>query len=323
MLLSLSVLYSVFANQSAAWYLQVHNQIGYVADRLVRPETQYMLSQILEPEYGGSIGRAAAWADGVARGDHATAPYSYTWHWISARDDPPNDCGLFYHRDCQAGGCVVQQIHNQTEILRPCVAALAAGDYKPDVDCKNALKWIIHFIMDVAEPMHTSLRAFGGNGVSVIFNGTETNLHQVWDRWILYAGTDHPNGFSGDTIDPYFLELFTRIEAEQAGKALFREPIDEWAGCQWDIDRGTYCAEKWAQDSNAIVCDYAYGRLVNGSDVYKDGYAAGAFHIVELQLAKAAWRTAGWLDAIAEKYLAAPSRLQIQQGAGTRVKFDL
>ena len=62
----------------------------------------------------------------------------------------------------------------------------------------------------------------------------------------------------------------------------------------------------WAKDSNAIVCDYAYGRYTNGSDLYKDGYAAGAFHIVELQLAKAAWRTAGWLNTLANAYLRVP-----------------
>ncbi|KXT09311.1 hypothetical protein AC579_261 [Pseudocercospora musae] len=128
--------------------------------------------------------------------------------------------------------------------------------------------------MDVCEPMHTSIRALGGNRFLVTFNGTETNMHQTW-----------------------------RIRGEQNGKVGFREPIDDWAICNWDIERGTYCPEKWAQSSNAIVCDYACGRYVNGSDVYKDGYARGAYHIVDLQLAKAAWRLAGWLNSLAGMYL--------------------
>ena len=87
----------------------------------------------------------------------------------------------------------------------------------------------------------------------------------------------------------------------------FREPLFEWtAGCEFEINRGTLCPERWARDSNALVCDYAYGRYANGSDLYKDGYAAGAFHIVELQLAKAAWRTAGWLNTLANAYLRPP-----------------
>lgn len=291
--------------QSSAWYQQVHNQIGYVADQLLNPNTKHMLTSILEPEYEGSIGKCAAWADTVSK---TTAPYSYNWHWISARDEPPNDCSLFYHRDCQAGGCAVQQIYNQTEILRPCLSQLASGEYQPDVNCQQALKWIIHFIMDVAEPMHTSQKAFGGNSFPVIFNGTTTNMHQTWDRHILFSQADRPNGFRDDVIDPYFQDLYQRIRDEQNhGRVTFREPISEWtSGCEFEITRGTWCPELWARDSNAIVCDYAYGRYTNGSDLYKDGYAAGAFHIVELQLAKAAWRTAGWLNTLANAYLRVP-----------------
>lgn len=43
---------------------------------------------------------------------------------------------------------------------------------------------------------------------------------------------------------------------------------------------------------------------MNGSDLYKSGYAAGAFHIVENQLVKAAWRLAGWLNTLARAGLA-------------------
>ena len=167
---------------------------------------------------------------------------------------------------------------------------------------------IVHFIMDLAEPMHTSQKAFGGNSFPVIFNGSATNMHQTWDRHILFSQTDHPSGFRDDAIDPYFQKLYQRIRDEQNhGKVTFREPISEWtSGCEFEINRGTWCAERWARDSNAIVCDYAYGRYTNGSDLYKDGYAAGAFHIIELQLAKAAWRTAGWLNTLANAFLKAP-----------------
>jgi hypothetical protein len=81
-------------------------------------------------------------------------------------------------------------------------------------------------------------------------------------------------------------------------------PKRNWAMCDWDVHRGTYCPELWAQDSNAIVCDYAYGRLPkgydNGTDLLRDcDYARGGLHIVETQMAKAAWRLSGWLNTIA------------------------
>lgn len=93
--------------------------------------------------------------------------------------------------------------------------------------------------------------------------------------------------------------------------------MSQWAICSFDIHRGTYCPELWAKDSNAIVCDYAYGRYVNGSDLLMDGYAKGAFHIVEEQLGKAAWRTAGWLNSIAGSHLTSGS------GSGSGNGYDV
>lgn len=64
--------------------MDIHNQIGFMAEEYLTPEARWMTKKILEPEYEGSIGRAAHWADTVARSTHK---YSYTWHWISALDD--------------------------------------------------------------------------------------------------------------------------------------------------------------------------------------------------------------------------------------------
>lgn len=172
---------TAFALPTHSWHTEVHNQIGFMAELLISDATREMISQVLapEPEYQGSLGRAAAWADVVRRGPHA---YSYTWHFISAKDNPPNDCGLYYHRDCQKTGCVVQQISNQTSILEKCLVARRDGKDKESPDkivCSQALKWIAHFAGDVAQPLHTSERAIGGNGIKVKFNGTDTNLHEV------------------------------------------------------------------------------------------------------------------------------------------------
>lgn len=226
-------LLAALAPQAAdAWYLQVHNQIGYMAEQLMNSNARWMVGRILEPEYQGSVGRAASWADTVSK---STAPYSYGWHWISAKDSPPNECGLYYHRDCQEGGCVVSQIHNQTEILKGCMADIHGGRQINNFTvCQQALKWVIHFIGDVHEPMHTSEKAYGGNIFKVTFNGTKTNMHQTWDRWILYAGADRPDGFGDRAIDPFFSGLLARIKNDQ-----YREPINTWNTCQWQVNRHT------------------------------------------------------------------------------------
>jgi hypothetical protein len=131
----------------------------------------------------------------------------------------------------------------------------------------------------------------------------------MWDRFILYSQTGHPDGFSATEIDPYFVQLRQRIWEDR-----FREPRQEWNMCDMDARRGTYCPELWAKDSNAIVCDYGYGRYVNGTDLLDSGYASGAIHIVEQQLAKAAWRLSGWFNFLAYRLLGANGDLISEAG---------
>lgn len=69
---------------TAGFGMDIHNQIGFAAGKYLTPQARFMVESILEPEYNGSIGRAASWADTVSRTTHR---YSYTWHWTSANDN--------------------------------------------------------------------------------------------------------------------------------------------------------------------------------------------------------------------------------------------
>jgi hypothetical protein len=150
-----------------------------MAEQFLEPRTVSVLEHILEPQYNGSIGRAAAWADGYAHTDEGR--FSYQWHWIDAHDFPPTHCDLYYNRDCAKGGCVVSAIENQTSILRGCIADVKAGSLTNGVNltCSYALKWVSHFMGDIAQPLHASGRAAGGNFFKVKFGNVSTELHAV------------------------------------------------------------------------------------------------------------------------------------------------
>jgi hypothetical protein len=160
-------------------FTDVHQQITYSAEQLLTPTTRSVLHQILEPQYNKSIGLAAAWAD-----DYAHTPegaFSYQWHWIDSADNAPYYCNVYYHRDCSKGGCVVSAIANQTQILKSCVDRVEAGELVDgqDLQCSYALKWVVHFLGDIAQPLHASGRAAGGNGIEVVFGNQTTELHAV------------------------------------------------------------------------------------------------------------------------------------------------
>lgn len=152
-----------------------------MAEQFLTPHTTSVLQQILEPEYNGSIGRAAAWADAYAH--TAEGRYSYQWHWIDSHDNPPTACSLNYTGDCSSHGCVVSAIANQTSILRECIEDVQKGQLSAaegtNLTCSYALKWVTHFLGDIAQPLHASGNGAGGNRVHVIFNDVHTNLHSV------------------------------------------------------------------------------------------------------------------------------------------------
>ncbi|OJD21781.1 hypothetical protein ACJ73_06876 [Blastomyces percursus] len=273
-----------------AWGTKVHNQIGFMAESFLNPQTNRIIKHILEPQYDGSIGRAAAWADEYGR--TGEGKYSSTWHYINPADNPPAYCNVHYNRDCTEPGCIVQAIANATVKVESCVHAVKTGKLKhgSDIACSMALKFLAHFIGDITQPLHNTGVALGGNAYPVTFGGKETNLHSVWDTAIITADAKVDNGFSDQTIDPYFSKLLSRIKSDN-----FYIPTQEWAECT-DPSTPIACALAWSRDANALTCDYVFSQVFNGTDLLESGYASGAFPIVQLQVSKSALRLATWLN---------------------------
>ncbi|KAI4648653.1 uncharacterized protein J4E78_008716 [Alternaria triticimaculans] len=280
-----------------------------MAETFFTPETTSVLAEILEPQYNGSVGRSAAWADGYAH--TSEGHFSYQWHWIDTHDRQPENCSLDYARDCSKGGCVVSAIANQTRILRECIDQVYAGDLSggANLTCSYALKWVAHFLGDIHQPLHASGRQVGGNTYKVVFGGAHTQLHsvsilhgqqkdvltnKVWDGYIPYfaANVDHP--FSHESIDPFFSGLVARIRKDQFYSAPYM-----WLSCT-DPSTPEECATSWAKESNKWDCDYVWSRVTNDTDLGTNGYAAGAVPIVELQISKAALRLGTWLNNLVE-----------------------
>jgi hypothetical protein len=161
---------------------------------------------------------AATWADDERTVNRATAP----WHFIdiplgASRDQVSASCG--------AGGCVTQAIQDQLAVLKD---SSAAGPKRAD-----ALRFIIHFVGDLHQPLHATTNADrGGNCVPVTYfkrtphlasGSYSPNLHHLWDTEILerhMEGAD-PEEYAG-TLDASFKDQFAGWQ--QAGIQL-----EDWA----------------------------------------------------------------------------------------------
>ena len=89
-----------------------------------------------------------------------------------------HDCAYDIPRDCPGGNCVVEAIRTQTAIL--------ADTKRPRAERLQALKFVVHFVGDVHQPLHAGYgRDKGGNDVQVDWNNRGTNLHTLWDSRML------------------------------------------------------------------------------------------------------------------------------------------
>jgi hypothetical protein len=80
-------------------------------------------------------------------------------------------------RDCPDGQCVVAAIERQRQVLMSSAS---------DVDRLKALKYVVHFVADVHQPLHAGFADDkGGNAYQVQAFGRGTNLHTLWDTKLI------------------------------------------------------------------------------------------------------------------------------------------
>lgn len=91
----------------------------------------------------------------------------------------PRDSGCKYEasRDCPDGQCVVGAIERQGRVL---------ASSATDANKLKALKYVVHFVGDVHQPLHAGYADDkGGNTYQVQAFGRGTNLHSLWDSRLI------------------------------------------------------------------------------------------------------------------------------------------
>ena len=273
-----SLLPLLFVPSTLAWGMLGHRTTAVLASRFLDPEAASTIRTLLSPQ---SMITASTWADYYAHTPEGR--YSAPWHWIDARDSPPHSCGVTYSRDCPSDtGCIVSAIANNTMVAMGATPG----------DRAMALKWVIHFLGDIHQPLHTEDLLRGGNSISVSFGGRTTNLHHVWDSSIaekMRGGNSIRHAVS------WADELHSAVVSGRYGNV-----TESWGTCL-DPAKGEECAIEWATETNQWMCKYVlpatYPEGFAGSELDQE-YYQGAKEIVEAQVAIAGWRMAGWLNAM-------------------------
>jgi hypothetical protein len=269
-----------------AWGNLGHQTIAYLASNLISPSTTTWAQSILNDTSPSYLASISTWADSYRR--TAEGAFSAPFHYIDALDNPPESCDVDYERDCSEVGCVVSAIANYTRRVQ-------AADVLPAKEVNYALRWIVHFLGDITQPLHNENVEIGGNGINVTFAGRKTNLHAAWDTAI-------PEELRGGYTLADSEAWAANLTAELSKGGQFEKAKKSWIR-GLDVNDPKNTALGWARDANSYVCSAVIPNGVDGvegDELYPDYYDQ-TVDVVELQIAKGGYRLAKWLDAIAEK----------------------
>jgi hypothetical protein len=208
-----------------AWGRQGHAIVAELAQRRLSPAAEAEVERLLAPEHTRSLADIASWADEL-RGDDSRADLAKATsklHYINFRAD---DCVYVPPRDCTDGQCVVGGLDRYVAVL--------ADRTQPDAARLEALKFVVHFVGDVHQPLHAGYRDDkGGNAYQVQFQDKGTNLHSVWDSGLL--------GTHGKDWRDYAQELDARPAETMPAPIAPRDNVyAQWAEQSCAATRGIY-----------------------------------------------------------------------------------
>ncbi|KAI1104010.1 S1/P1 nuclease [Jackrogersella minutella] len=281
------VLGALLLPRAIAWGSLGHITVAYIASNFVKDNTAAYFQDVLQNDTEHYLAGVATWADSIRYTKWGR--FSKNFHFIDAKDTPPTYCGVDFERDCKEDGCVVSSIQNYTSQLL-------------DTDLwssrrSQAAKFVIHFVGDIHQPLHVENVAQGGNGIHVKWDSTELNLHHVWDTSIAEKML---GGIHRKPYDAGFKWAANLTEQIKSGK--YESASKVWsAGIS--LDEPIQTAMGWANESNAVVCTHVFPegpQAIAGQELAGDYYEKAA-PVIELQVAKAGYRLAAWLDLIADK----------------------
>jgi hypothetical protein len=154
--------------QALSWGTEGHQVIAKLAEGQLTPKALEAVHQLLELEPGSTMASVSTWAD-----DHRN-PATAAWHYLNF---PRGDCAYDAVRDCPDDKCVVGAIERQATVL---------ASTAPDDTRLLALKYIIHFVGDVHQPLHAGYGDDrGGNSYQLQAFMRGSNLHAVWDSGLI------------------------------------------------------------------------------------------------------------------------------------------
>jgi hypothetical protein len=338
-LLLSAVILLIPASATFAWGEDGHQTVGKIALLRIKPRTAQRIARILNP--GETLANVASWADTVKERVGQTDPDPDTnaflqdvvhnaknreWHY----DDLPLDCRSY--QTCTGFTPDNDIVHMLNVSIRRLQGYV---DPNHPLSERQALKFIVHFLGDIHQPLHVGcgfIDIHGPNGNvmivrdpvrikennlpsdkganDLIIDNDRKNLHGFWDFTLVTSlMTSVGQEITSDTLGT-FLKQNVRPKSSWTTHG----PLNTWAA-QWATE-SLHLSRDQTYQSVQIVGKRIVPVLDHGKPVVRDGqpvtmmvfditrssdYEARNREVVRQQLAKAGFRLAKLLDAIYAK----------------------
>ena len=252
-LIGFVLLSAIPLQEGLAWGPAGHRIVGHIAEMNLDPE---ILKTIREKFNINHLANVANWADEIKKSKRKPDVLHYTNIAVNHRT-------YNQKRDCPWKRCVTEKIKEYESLL---VDPESSRKTK-----KEALKFLIHLVADVHQPMHLGYeKDRGGNEIAVTFGNKPTNLHSIWDHDLIFL--------EGKTQRQFALQLNRLITPKNKKRWAGRTPDD------------------WSNESRALVLDYGYRVQFSEGRELSLNYIREGRRIVEERLQRAGIRLAEMLN---------------------------
>lgn len=295
------VLELALASTACAWGPEGHEIVSEIALHYLTPTARTAVDDILGA-YKLSDFDVASWPD-IIRGNKEYAeayPNNGRWHYIDF------DAGLWYDDSfklevSQGGDDIVTQILRWRDELK---GGQLEGERRLD-----ALRFLVHFVGDVHQPLHCAFR-YGDQGGNMLpvnsFTGRNyafgpdaemdypPSLHSVWDESL---------------VNELVAARKTKAVAKELQKGIAPGQVRQWMHddvMQWAIDGYWIARKKAYRMTNGDKVPYKWARP--GMDLTGENYVDAHLPIVAEQLQKAGVRLACMLNSAFDPEFTMPKR---------------
>jgi len=201
---------------SFCWGVTGHRVVAEVAQRHLTKKTKKELKKLIGRE---NLAMWANWPDFIKSDTTHAWDMASKWHYVNMPAGLSKEA--FINGLKQLPG---ENLYSQIKAMTVQLADENLDDEKRRI----ALRFLIHFVGDLHQPLHVGREADqGGNKITVTWFDKQTNLHSVWDNALVdfqqysyseyasvldIASDDEVNSWQQSTLEDWFYDSYLLAE---------------------------------------------------------------------------------------------------------------